>query len=380
MSFTCRICGHEDWDSVLDLGHVPPVNTLHGPNDPVAFYPLHMVACKKCDFWQLLHVPTRGVVFPDKYPYRSKTTRELVENFVGLAKVARAEVPGGRVLDIGGNDGSLLKYFEGYERWNVEPTEAGDESAEFATWIKSFWGLDTAKSLGKGAFDLILATNVFAHANDLHNLASGVAHALADEGLFILEVQDRDKLVFDTVYHEHVGYYSEGDVIRLLGMHGLAVEQVVRTHIHGGSLRVYARKGRLGFVATPARLTKTELVQETRIQKNTIVQNVAKRKWQWGQRIWGIGAPSRATTLLHYTGIHKMLDGIAEMANSPKVGLNMPGTSLPVRADADFLTDDPDSAIVLSWHLGHGLVDRMRNQGYRGDLIIPLREYKTYVG
>lgn len=376
-NFECRICGSAKYRSVLDLGPMPPVNTLHRPDDPITFYPLHMVECGDCGLWQLLKVPVRNEVFPTTYPYRSKTTKELIDNFVDLSAEIKGMVPGQRILDIGGNDGSLLRYFDGWERWNVEPTDAGDESAGLATWIKRFWGYDLAKGLGKGVFDVITATNVFAHADDLHNLAKGVAYSLSDDGVFAVEVQDRNRLVFDTIYHEHVAYYRVKDVVRLMGVHGLHLVRWKSIETHGGSLRLFFRKTPWSIGIPEEELSVKKLQEDTRVQVNTLRQRLTNLRYGRSLRMWGVGAPSRATTLLHYSGIHKLLDGVAEMPQSPKVGLNMPGTQVPVRTDADLLTANPGVAIILSWHLFQPIRDRLRSKGYEGDIVQPLRDYSV---
>lgn len=373
MTFSCRICGHSHALTVLDLGPVPPVNTLHTPADPITFHPLHMVECAKCGFWQLKHVPPRAQVFPDSYPYRSRTTKELHDNFVNLHASVVGDLPDkASILDIGGNDGTLLHLFQGHELYNVEPTDAGEESTEFAHWIKKFWGIGTAEALGPRAFDLILCTNVFAHADDLHNLTSGIALALAPAGTAVIEVQNRNKLVFDTIYHEHVAYYDLQSLYELLLSHGLYIQKWEFIPTHGGSIRVYInRRPMLWPHFNEFRKTRGQLQLDTLQQVHSIQRYCAAERLA-GRKLWGIGAPSRATTLLHYTGLHYHLSGIAEVSGSPKVGLNMPGTRVPVMTDQDMLNDKPDVAIILSWHLGGGLVRRLRSQGFQGQIVMPL--------
>jgi len=378
MTWHCRICNSIHYRSVLNLGPVPPVNTLHAPDEAITFYPLHLVECWSCGFWQLEKLPDRNTIFPRQYPYRSRTTKELLTNFKDLHdKVAPTLPESPRILDIGGNDGSLLRLFKG-EKFNVEPTDAGQESTDDAFWIREFWGEHTAKSIGPDSMDLILCTNVFAHADNLHNLALGVKLALAPKGLFVLEVQDRNSLVFDTIYHEHVAYYTDKDIRNLLHLNGLKLIKVEKIPTHGGSIRCYAVhrdwtgspfEGELQLDA--AHKDPYKLQHEVQRQVVDLMRHVELRKFR-GQRIWGIGAPSRATTLLHYTGLHYHLDGVAEMADNPKVGLNMPGTRVPVKTDEDMLADRPDAVVVLSWHLGDGIVKRLKDKGYRGEVIMPL--------
>lgn len=380
MTWICRICSHQHAISVLDMGPMPPVNTLHTAGTPITFHPLHMVECAACGFWQLKTLPIRKEIFPEIYPYRSRTTKELLTNFQDLHSKVKGCLPTNpRILDIGGNDGSLLRYFDG-DRYNVEPTFAGAESTDIARWIDKFWGLSTAKELGSESMDLILCTNVFAHADNLHDLAFGVKVALAPDGLFVLEVQDRNSLVFDTIYHEHVAYYRDVDISNLLHLSGLSLIKVEKIPTHGGSIRCYAKHQHKVKVAAPELdkeyLPAYKLQQTTRQQVIDLMRHIESRKAK-GQKLWGIGAPSRATTLLHYTGLHYHLDGVAEIATSPKVGLNMPGTRVPVLTDKDMLNDWPDAVVVLSWHLGDGIANRLKAMGFKGEIIMPLPELRV---
>lgn len=370
----CRICSHSHLVEVLDMGRVPPVNTLTKPNEPSTSYPLKLLECAACGLWQLESLPPRREVFPDAYPYRSATTPELLKNFRDLRHRTHYDFQENDIIiDIGGNDGTLLNLFpKTCERFNFEPTYAGRETPEGIGWIYDYWTLSSAKEhlAGKKA-KLIMATNVFAHADNLLDMAEGVSYALADDGVFVVEVQDRRDLVFDTIYHEHVAYYRPQDLVNLMRQVGLKLCWLERISTHGGSFRAFFARHRAEIFFLESSLNAATFRNETRIQINAIRQEVAKRYLR-GETLWAVGAPSRGTTLLHMTGIAPFLGGVAEMKSSPKVGLQMPGTSLGVFDDESFLKAYPDAAILLSWHL-ESLPQRLRDKGYRGDIIIPLR-------
>lgn len=368
----CRICGHAHLIEVADLGRVPNVNALTKKHEASVHYPLRLMECASCGFWQLDKVPPSNDMFPATYPYRSATTPELATNFVELYARTKSYVPTfGSVVDIGGNDGTLLGMYHG-QATNVEPTNAGRESPEHVKWVQCFWNTKNVQQLWAAkSVDLILATNVFAHADDLDDMARAVEWSLGKDGVFVAEVQDRKDLVFDTIYHEHVGYYRPRDLERLMGAQGLYLFRLESIPTHGGSFRAYFRREPAVCNYAEEWPSASRFREDMRVQVNTIRQEVMKRKLL-GQRLWAVGAPSRGTTLLHVTGIAPLLEGVAEMASSPKCGLQMPGTNVMVRPDSDMFLSDPDAVILLSWHLP-SLAGRLRTGGYRGDIITPLR-------
>jgi hypothetical protein len=194
-----------------------------------------------------------------------------------------------------------------------------------------------------------------------------------------------DRLQYDTIYHEHLRYYSLHSLKYLLEMHGLEVIHSVPIPTHGGSIRVYAaRKGTRPVSKSVSEMLATEptgtAMRERlrRFRSDVILSKLrlmsllchCKEK---GARIWGISAPSRASTLMSYVGIDDgTIDYVAEIKGSLKIGKYMPGTLVPVVEEARIFEDQPEYALIFSWHIADELIPKLRNQGYRGRFIVPL--------
>jgi hypothetical protein len=217
---------------------------------------------------------------------------------------------------------------------------------------------------------VITATNVLAHVADVHDFLAGVDVLLAPGGVFVTENHDvasiLDGLQFDTVYHEHLRYYSVASLSWLLERHLLSVAESRPVGTHGGSFRVYARKrgGRLGTRAKAAAESLHQLVKDCAGQG----------------AVYGVGATTRATPLIHYAQIAQYIECVAEVKGSQKIGQAIPGTSIPVVAESRLIEDQPEFALLLAWHIASGLRVKLRAMGYKGRFIIPLPEARLADG
>ena len=193
---------------------------------------------------------------------------------------------------------------------------------------------------------------------------SGVEHLLAPDGVFVTENHDvasvLDGLQIDTVYHEHLRYYSVTSLSRLLGMHGLVVTGVQKIPTHGGSFRVFARRPRRDL--------------ERRAERAAASLRLLLAEASAEVPVYGIGATTRATPLIHYAQIQDYLACVCEVPGSEKIGQAMPATSIPVVDEAKLIADQPPYALLLSWHLADSIIPSLRAKGYRGKFIIPLPE------
>lgn len=398
----CQVCGSEDLTSSLFLGYLPPVNQVREigarPHEQPA-YPAELLLCNQCSLVQIGLVVDPHVLFPPDYPYTSGTTKILHQNFTEL----HAEClelfglePDDLIVDIGSNDGTLLSKFKagGHRVHGIEPTDAADlaVAADIPT-LKAYISSESANALldEVGAARVITATNCFAHIEDIHSVVSAIMNLLADDGVFVTESHYLMSLLetvqYDTVYHEHLRYYSLTSLQHLLAMNGLEVVHAKRIPTHGGSIRVYAaRKGAM----TPRSSVREILDEETEkggmaSQLAAFRDQVAASKYELlamiagikdaGQRIVGISAPSRASTLVNYVGIDEsMMDCVLEIPGSRKIGKNMPGTVIPVVDEALLFDEQPDFALLLAWHIGDELASKLRASGYKGQFIIPLPE------
>lgn len=397
----CQICGGARLRSLLFLAYVAPVNSMakvgaRAEEQPA--FPLEWLRCEDCSLVQIGTEVRPDVLFPPSYPYRSGTTRILRDNFAELCREAAPMIglgPQDLVVDIGSNDGTLLSNFHaaGHRVLGIEPSRAGDVANEkgIRTWI-AFFGRETATKARAeiGAAKLITAANVFAHIGDVHGVVDGILELLARDGVFISENHYLGDLVrtlqYDTIYHEHLRYYAIGSLQQLFDRHGMEIFHVRRIPTHGGSVRVYsARKGQRPIDASVAAFLDEERAQgltdgsafadfrrrvmQSKLDLHALLQPIKRA----GGRIYGIGAPSRASTLINYVGLDDMLlDCVVEVPGSDKLNKYMPSTRVPVLEEAKLFADQPEYALFLSWHIGEELAPKLREKGFKGKFIVPL--------
>ncbi len=396
----CQVCDWPQLEPVLFLGYLPPVNTMHAigarPSEQPA-YPAQVLRCPKCSLVQLGLVVDPAVLFPPTYPYTSGTTRVLRENFAELAREVASLYPlepTDLVVDIGSNDGTLLSNFaDRGPVLGIEPTNAGRLAVEagIPTYI-SFFNRSTVRRIvaEEGQAKLVTATNVFAHVENVHEVVESVLELMHDDGLFVTESHYLLPLVrtmqYDTVYHEHLRYYSLASLKHLLEMHDLEVVHAKAIPTHGGSIRVYAsRKGKHPVRDTVAAMLTAEAPELTAQKLKDFARKVVHTKLglckllqdvkSKGQRIYGVGAPSRASTLVNYVGIDEgVVDCVLEIHGSHKIGKYMPGTLIPVLEETKLFEDQPEYAMLFSWHIADELIPKLRQRGFKGKFIVPLPE------
>ena len=395
----CQACDSSDLAPVLFLGFLPPVNTMPPVGsrpEQQPMYPAQVLRCRRCELVQLGLIVDPTILFPPSYPYTSGTTKILRENFAELRGEVQALYPAPKdalVVDIGSNDGTLLGNFvsAGYRVHGIEPTRAGQIAREAGVpTLTAFFDRAAADIVLResGPAQIITATNVFAHMEDIHSVIDAVLSLLAEDGLFITESHYLLSLVetlqFDTIYHEHLRHYSLTSLRHLLAMHDLEVVHARRIPTHGGSIRVYAaRRGRYPVRDSVAPILTQEARELTEEALAGFRRRVVQAKLELlallrtlrvdGARIYGIGAPSRASTLINYVGLDDgILDCVLEIPGSYKIGKYVPGTLIPVLAESRLYTDQPEYALLLSWHIADELMPKLRANGFKGRFVLPL--------
>ncbi len=397
----CQVCDSPDLRPSIFLGYLPPVNQMRTigskPHEQPA-YPAGWLYCPKCQLVQIGLTVDPHVLFPPEYPYSSGTTRILRENFAELSRECPTIVPLGKedlVVDIGSNDGTLLSNFKTNHRVHgIEPTDMGNlaNSRGIPTTI-AFFGHEAASKVRAacGPAKIVTATNVFAHIENIHEIVKSLLVLLDDDGVFISEshylMSLLETLQYDTIYHEHLRYYSLHSLQYLLKMHGLEVIHAKRIGTHGGSIRVYAaRIGKHSVRSTVQQVLAEEEkagINEKRLDEFKRQVCLSKLKLhalllgikQKGERIYGVGAPSRASTLINYAGLDAgILDCVLEVKDSYKVGKYMPGTLIPVVDEQRMFDDPPDYLLLLSWHIAEELIPKLKQKGFKGRFIVPLPE------
>lgn len=362
----CGLCGHWNLKPILDMGS-QPLPERYGSDDR---YPLALLECQACTLVQLSYIADPREVFQPGHTYATGNTKALREHYAALAAGLSARLtPPDLVVDIGASDGTLLSFFPGsLVRVGIEPTRQAlkVEAQGIEVW-QEFFTHAVARRLRAelGAAQVITACNVMAHIPDPHDFAAGIAHLLADDGVLIAEVHDvasvLDGLQVDTVYAEHNFYWSVTTLSRLLGMHGLVVTDAEKIPTHGGSFRVTARRQRTRDLAGRAQAAAKAL--------RALLDGFAQQG-----PIYGVGATTRATPLIHFAGIADFLSCVVEVPGSAKIGLTMPATQIPVVDEAKLIADQPPAALLLSWHLADSIVPTLRAKGYQGAFIVPLPE------
>jgi len=395
----CSYCAAE-LKILLNLGSLPPVNVMDKVDEEFhgfQAFPLTWAVCKGCGLVQILEELSGDSVFPESYPYLSGTTRILRENFKEQyieIQTFMGLTDDDLVVDIGSNDGTLLSNYKSTSRvLGVEPTSAADValSQEIPT-LKKFFSGDVAQEISDqyGKAKVITACNVFAHIPNLSELMGGVKYLLDDEGVFVSESHYLFSLIetlqFDTIYHEHLRYYSVEFLDRLFDDFGLEIIKITRIPTHGGSVRVWAaKKGRFPRQASVNAVLSKELekLNEDTNHLEKFVEDLLSWRQKFrelisgliiaGHTIAAIGAPSRASTLISFTGLtHLDIMAVGEVSGSHKIGRFMPGTSIPIIDEKVIFERDPDYLLMLSWHIAEELIPKIREKGFKGRFIIPL--------
>jgi len=394
----CQVCGHNELESIIFLGYLPPVNTMpvigKQPNEQTA-YPAQMLNCPKCNLVQLGLTVDPKVLFPASYPYTSSTTKILRDNFAELYQECSSIVkltPEDLIVDIGSNDGNLLSNFTSHQVQGITPEEIGKIAIDkgIPTLI-SYFNKDAVSQVKseRGQAKIITATNVFAHIENVHEVVNCILDLLSGDGVFISESHYLLPLVetlqYDTIYHEHLRYYSLHSLKYLLEMHQLEVFHAKRIPTHGGSIRVYAaKKGVFPIKKSVAALLEEEkykILDQQQLQNFKKEVVVSKLKLQSllldiknkSQRVYGIGAPSRASTLINYVGLDDgLIDYVLEIQGSYKIGHYVPGTLIPIVDESILFEEQPEYALLFSWHIAEELAPKLIDLGFKGDFIIPL--------
>jgi 2-polyprenyl-3-methyl-5-hydroxy-6-metoxy-1,4-benzoquinol methylase len=399
----CRICG-SDLFPILDMGRQPLANALVSfPSDSVAYFPLAVVGCAGCGVMQLSGTVDPHLMFDD-YLYFSSYSESMVSAMGQLARstVARFGLgPGDLVMEIASNDGYLLRHYlqMGIPVLGVEPAANVARVAQAAgieTRVEYFTSELAAQLAGEGHRPRVIhANNVLAHVPQIHDLVEAMAVVLADDGVVIVETPSLidliDRALFETIYHEHVFYYSLSALTYLFREHGLSIQDCERLDVHGGSLRVTARKG-VGIRATSraeaalaAEASRSlqssaaygRFVTEVLEQRAEVIDQFAQVRAS-GRELAGYGAAAKATVLLNFTGIdHGTIDYVVDR-NPAKQSRIIPGTGIPVRSPEHLREHRPDVLAVLVWNLADEVRSQLRwftDSG--GELIVPLEERRA---
>ena len=370
--FNCRCCGSKKLKRALSLGYQPLANNLlENINDKTKVYPLELNVCEECFNCQLSVAINSDEMFSN-YLYQSSTTQSFREHFTIAAKKYIKEFElkkDSYIIDVGSNDGIGLKPFFDLGFENIQGIEPAKNLAELANknGINTFHGYldDKAMNPIKNGADLLLASNVFAHADDLKSMAESMKQLIKPNGKIIIEVQYllntiRD-LTFDNIYHEHTNYWSLLTLNSFFEKLELKIFKVEKINTHGGSIRVYVSKDKEILVDESVKTTLQEEEEfglrdiSTYIEfgkkieslKKEVVKNIGILKKNYSS-IVGYGAPAKATTALNFFNISKEIDYIVE-DNKLKHGKYIPGVNIKIVSKKEINNKD-QVILVLAWN------------------------------
>ncbi len=394
----CRCCGGADLKSVFEMGLMPPSDGFsRSAAAPDATYPLEVLMCEGCGLAQLRHTVAPEALFGDDYFYFSSYTQTVLDNARSNVEAALARFkpgPDALVVELASNDGYLLKQVaaKGHRVLGIDPAPHPVEAARAAgvETIHAFFTEALAAELeaeGRQAA-LVFASNVLAHVADTQDFVRGIRRLLRPDGTAIIEAPYLRDLIehleFDTIYHEHLCYFSASALRELFARQGLFLTDVEHIPIHGGSLRIFVQKRdapseRLLQMLREERdtgLDRPDAFQAFAARVSAVGQelrDLLRRLRAEGKRVAGYGAAAKGTILLNFFRIGaEDLVWIADK-NPHKHGLYVPGMKVPIVGPDRIEADAPDYLLVLPWNHREEIMRQQAGFARRGGrFIIPI--------
>ena len=399
----CQVSGSKKLKKILSLGSIPFVNDTHKINSDnliTISAPLELYYCPVSKLVQLNIEVDKKILFPKSYPYTSSTTKILRENFLRLRNQIDKNnflKKNDLIIDIGSNDGNLLSNFKDrYKVLGVTPENIGKIAIKkgIPTIIDYFDTLVVKKINKKyGKAKIITATNVFAHINEVNKLIKNIKRCLVEDGIFVSESHYLLPLIetnqYDTIYHEHLRYYSLTSLNYLFSKHQLEIFKAEKIDTHGGSIRIYAARKNIYKIDSSVKRIKNneknlekklldfkDRVLNSKLEFYNLLTRIRKNKKNL--KIAGISAPSRSTTLINYLGLDEnIIEYIFEVKGSKKIGMYLPGTKIKIIEEKIKNLKKYQYLLIFSWHIQKDIIKVLRKKGYKGKFIIPLPKPKV---
>jgi SAM-dependent methyltransferase len=402
LTASCRSCGGR-LDVFLDLGKTPLANALPLPEDlgrPEPRFPLEVALCAGCALVQITETVPPEVLFSD-YLYFSSFSTTMVDHAHSLAdRLVRERLLGGGslVCEIASNDGYLLQWYAkaGVPVLGIEPARnVAQVAVERGIPTEcAFFGRETAARLvaAGGPADVVHAHNVLAHVADLNGFVAGLRVLLKPDGVAVVEVpyvKDLiDRLEFDTIYHEHLCYFSVAALIPLLARHGLSLRDVERLELHGGSLRLFVEHAETGTPGPAVEaLLRDEEAWEVRslepyrafarrigdLRRNLL--SLLDELRSEGKQLAAYGASAKGSTLVNTFGIGPDCLAFVADRSTYKQGRLMPGVHIPIVPPEALLERQPHYVLLLTWNFADEILEQQAEYRRRGGkFIVPIPE------
>ncbi len=397
----CRICKSKDLIDVLDLTNQPIPNgflTKIQLKEKEEKYPLAVCFCNHCSLMQLRYLVNPKVMF-DNYLYIPSASKTRISHFKNLAQEIKELTKFNEkslIIDIGSNDGSLLTEFKnlGARTLGIDPAENLVKVADLSgiETVNDYFDSQVAKKIVRkyGKAKAILATNVIAHINDLYEVMKGGEILLEDNGIFLMQFPYTldliEKNLFDTIYHEHLSYFSLKSLIVLAQNSDLEIFDIEKSDLDGGSLKVYWKKksnkkrkvniDKINKILNEEKAyglydVKTYQDFTNRIEKlkNNSIKKLTSLKKK-GKTIVGYGAAAKANVLLNYFGIDKKLIDYIVDSTPYKQGRFTPGSHIPIYPESKIYETNPDYILIFAWNFSKEIMDKNRKFKNNGGKFI----------
>ncbi len=388
-----------NYELVLDLGNQPWANDFLSSEDvgKEKSYPLKLVYCNNSELLQLSHFVPKETMFKN-HSYLSGTTKTLLNHFYILAKENleqyKLNVNGDIILDIGGNDGSQLLQYQKLGFKNLINFESADNICELSKQngvptINDFFNESSVRThIKEKSIKLINASGVFFHLEELDSVIRGINYCLSDDGIFVVQCMYAgamvDNLNFDTIYHEHLCYYTLNSLTKLLEKYGLYLEDATFNEIHSGSIICKFRKNKVEYTNR----TNDLIQRDKKYNLNSFIEfskKIEENRWELkklllslkeqNKKIYAYGAPVKGNTLMNYMGItNEIIDKVVEV-NPYKIGTYTPGSHIPVVKET--VDDLPDYYLMLSHNFEKEILEKNAHIIKKGvKFIIPFPTIK----
>jgi len=400
----CRSCGAALSSPFLDLGTTPLANSyVKNFGDSENYYQLAVVYCHKCHLVQLTHTVQPENLYSE-YAYCSSYSSSFLEHTKEFVETIKERLKINTVLEIASNDGYLLQYFKPYTHIKTLGIEPAKNIAKIANdkgiaTLDKFFNTDLVSTIvaAFGLSDLIIGNNVLAHVPDINDFVSAVDRCLSPQGWATFEFPYLpmmvNKLEFDTIYHEHVFYYSVLALNNLFKRHNMQIIDIKFSEIHGGSIRIFAcHKGRwqassiVSFYEMTERLQGVDTIEyyedftnhiyDIKVKLRNLLESL---KWR-DKSIAAYGAPAKGNTLLNYCNIGRGTIDFTVDISPHKQGLLLPGTQIPIYPREYLLEHNPDYTLLLPWNFSEEICEQQKDYlAGGGHFIVPVPEPRIII-